>query len=326
MTAGRNKQIPPLPMKLIPAPVERVWGGSSVETLFGWAPPEGAAIGEWWTLSFRKEHPSLVADGPLKGSSLDLVKSKHPHLIGEGAEPALLIKIIDARERLSVQVHPNDELARSMGLASGKTECWHYLKSARGALIFRGLRKELDLDEFFDEAASRPEPDRIEALLHAEEVQEGETAFIPAGLIHAVGEGCVIVEVQQDSDTTFRIYDWGRPRETDLESARKAASHLPADPAQPPPADGKDDLLLSCSYFSLRRLELTDGRKLPEGGPVFSAAMVIDGKGEFRTEGCRSRFGRGDTFFLPALSPPVTIETSGSATMLLASQTEKELP
>ena len=127
-------------MKLRPEPVERVWGGSAVRKLFGWKAPDGKRIGEWWILSFRREHVSTILEGSFAGIPLPQLTAAHPELLGDQAAPALLIKIIDPAKRLSVQVHPDDRLAKAMGLDSGKTECWYFLPSHPKARIFFGLK------------------------------------------------------------------------------------------------------------------------------------------------------------------------------------------
>lgn len=257
----KTKQaVPRSPIKLAPVPVDRVWGGKAVEKQFGWKPPPDRTIGEWWILSFRHDHPSVIADGFFVGIPLPQLLYAHPELLGLDAEPALLIKILDSADRLSVQVHPDDRLAKEMGLDSGKTECWYYLESAPGAKIYCGLADGVDLDTFLDHAAKSPEPDDMEALLKAVPVKEGALSFIPAGTVHALGKGVLMLEVQQNSDTTFRIYDWGRPREVHIDQARRAmkAAQESSDIAD----DGSDaERLVHCAKFDLRRTRLRSGAR-----------------------------------------------------------------
>jgi len=328
------------PFLLKPSPVARVWGGSAVAARFGWDPPAGnagdagAAIGEWWLLSFRDDHPSIIDDGPLRDMTLPAAAAAHPELLGRGAPPALLVKVIDARETLSVQVHPDDALGRSLGLGSGKTECWYFLRSSAAARIYRGLRPGTGIDDFFRKIASDPEPDEVLALLRGVEVREGDIVFIPAGTIHAVGGGALILEVQQDSDTTFRIYDWGRPRDLHLDNAREAAQSSGGgegledalEPAQGAVNDHSlrsredDGVLATCPFFTLSRFRLEEGDELRAPDSHYSFAMILEGTGRIEAGGYARSFLPGDAFFIPAGHPPVLVRTRQAVTTAVAHQ------
>lgn len=307
------------PMKLKPEPVERVWGGEAVKRKFGWTPPEGKTIGEWWTLSFRHDHPSVVADGAFEGIPLPQLIYAHPELLGEGVEPALLIKILDSAQRLSVQVHPDDRLAREMGLDSGKTECWYYLESEPGALIYCGLKGGVDVASFFEKAKQNPGPEEMAALMNGVDVKEGELSFISAGTLHAIGEGVLLMEVQQNSDTTFRIYDWGRPREVHLEEAMHTMLETEPEDSEVHPS-AESGPLVKCGKFIMSRIPCQGKETLPPTGNVYGALTCLDGQGRLSCEGYESDYRTGDTWFLPAGSPALVIE--GEALMIHSTQND----
>jgi mannose-6-phosphate isomerase len=316
----QQKEIPErVPIQLEPVPVERVWGGRAVERLLGWSAPEGKVIGEWWTLSFRHDFPSLIKDGPFKGIPLPQLLAAHPELLGEDPSLGLLIKIIDSAERLSVQVHPDDRLATCMGLDSGKTECWYFLESRPGACIYCGLKEGVDPEILFQRAARNPEPKAMEEVLEAVPVREGGLAFISAGTVHAIGEGVVLLEVQQNSDTTFRIYDWGRPRTVHLEEARRAVKE-----AKPEGAvirnGSKDGVLVRCDKFVLIQKDFEGQGSLPSTGPGFAALSPLTGKGVITCGDYQSRFKKGDTYFLPAGCPGLDLKGPGRFRVLLSHQ------
>ncbi len=310
------------PFKLEPTPVERVWGGSRVHDLYGWSAPPGTIVGEWWVLSFRNDYPSRAASGPLKGMALTEAAALLPSLLGDGVEPALLVKIIDSAEKLSVQVHPDDDLARDMKLDSGKTECWYYLDSTPGARIYAGLNDTIDRDGFFRLAASNPPPGEMTERLLSVPVREGDFTFIPAGLIHAIGENVVLLEVQQDSDTTFRIYDWGRPRQVHLSEAEQAVVRFKPAESSIRSEEG-DGTLVSCPYFSMNRLSIDRTGTLPAPGEIYSLATFLKGSGVIRSADEECPFQAGDSFFLPARSEAVEVRSRASALVVLSRQERK---
>jgi mannose-6-phosphate isomerase len=315
----RKPTLEPGPIKLAPEPVERVWGGQAVKKKFGWTPPERKTIGEWWILSFRHDHPSHIADGEFKGIPLPQLVQAYPELLGEEVDPALLIKILDSADRLSVQVHPDDELAREMDLDSGKTECWYYLESDPGAAIYCGLQEGVDLDTFFERATRNPDPETMEAMMRIVPVKEHTLSFIPAGTLHAIGKGVLLMEVQQNSDTTFRIYDWGRPREVHLDQARRAM--------EIPRLDGRDDeevlekdVLVSCEKFTMRRTGLEKSGRFPATGPAYSSLTCLEGEGRIICKDYESPFRPGDTWFLPARCPDIHYENREGGLWIFSQQ------
>jgi mannose-6-phosphate isomerase len=197
------------PLLLKPQFVERIWGSRDLSPLFSEVPGE-APIGEVW-LTGDECH---VANGALAGASLgELCRRFGRELVGETARETdrfpLLVKFLFPRDKLSVQVHPDDETARRSGLPCGKTECWYVLKAEPGAKIGLGLKADTTREQF----ARSIEEVRAEELLNWIEVRTGEMIYVDAGTVHTIGPGVVLLETQQNSDTTYRLYDYGRPRE-----------------------------------------------------------------------------------------------------------------
>lgn len=205
------------PIKFKPRVKERIWGGKAILERKGKAVGRIAKdklYGESWDLSSVKGDISVVANGMLKGNNLEeIIEVYMGELVGEqnferyGLEFPLLIKYLDCNDRLSVQVHPNDELAEERHASYGKTEAWYIAECKEGAAIYLGFR---DLNITREEYIAAVAESRLESLLNRVEVKKGDVFFIPAGTVHALGAGIEVVEVQQTSDVTYRIYDWDR--------------------------------------------------------------------------------------------------------------------
>lgn len=204
-----------VPLFFTPLPVERVWGGKHLERLLGKPLPPGKSIGESWELCDRAEAQSVVEGGPFAGARLHELLARAPEaLLGPAlaarklARFPLLVKFIDANQDLSVQVHPSDDDVRRLGLSDrGKTECWVIVHAEPGARIQRGVKPGVTRHTF-EEALARG---RVEEVLHYVSVSRGDVVAIPPGMLHAIGAGIVLAEIQQNSDLTFRVYDYGRP-------------------------------------------------------------------------------------------------------------------
>lgn len=198
------------PLTFHPILKERVWGGDNLATLYGKPAKPGAIIGESWEISDRAEDESIVAEGPLAGRSLHwLIQEYGTSLLGgsqlnNGRFP-LLIKILDAREKLSLQVHPPAAKCRELG-GEPKTEMWYVAHAQPGAELYVGLRKGVTRSEF----ERKMKDGTVDECFHRITVEAGDTMFLPSGRVHALGAGLVIFEIQQNSDTTYRVHDWGR--------------------------------------------------------------------------------------------------------------------
>lgn len=298
------------PLHFEPVYQSYVWGGHRIARTYRRPLPPGI-VAESWEISARPEGMSVVADGPWKGRPLDdLVRAFGARLLGErhadGPFPFLL-KILDARERLSLQVHPSNETAERSG-GEPKTEMWVILGVDPGAAVFAGLRPEVDRAAF-EQALDE---DRVEDVLQRYEVKPGDAVFIPGGTVHAIDAGCLLMEIQQSSNTTYRVHDWGRmgsdgkPRETHREQALAVMNfgEQPSPlcvPSPLPPQGGSPRVLLhECPWFRVERVD-TKTRWLPaDSNGEFELWFVAEGQGTVRwTDGSRA-VPPGTSLLLPA--------------------------
>lgn len=200
------------PLKFNPIYKYRIWGGNKLKEILG-KNDAPVKTGESWEISGVQDNISLVANGPLAGNSLqELAEIYMGELLGEhvyenfGDEFPLLIKLIDANDVLSIQVHPGDELAKERHQAYGKTEMWYVIQADEGSLLYTGFNQKLSRDSYLDHLKNKT----IKDVLNREMVRPGDVFFIPAGRVHATGAGILFAEIQQTSDITYRIYDWDR--------------------------------------------------------------------------------------------------------------------
>jgi mannose-6-phosphate isomerase len=219
------------PLKFNPLFKEKIWGGDRIKTILGMNYSPLPNCGEAWVLSGVPGSETKVANGFLKGNELnELVEVYMDDLVGEasferyGNEFPLLIKFIDSNDSLSIQVHPDDTLAARRGLGNGKSEMWYILEAEPGAEIIDGFKRKINVKTYLDYI----EKDAITEILNTEKAHKGDVFYIPAGRVHALGPGILLAEIQQTSDTTYRIYDWGRlddkgmSRELHLDQALEA--------------------------------------------------------------------------------------------------------
>ncbi|MFB6468388.1 mannose-6-phosphate isomerase, class I [Cytobacillus sp. Hz8] len=296
------------PIFLSPFFQERIWGGNKLSTLFGYDIPN-QHTGEAWVISAHQHGQSKVKSGAYKGKSLRQLWEEHPELFGKkttsGQEFPLLVKILDANDDLSIQVHPDDQYARDVeGVMYGKTECWYVLDCEEGAEIVFGHNASNPTE--FKEMADRGEWNH---LLNRVKVKKGDFFFVPSGTIHAIGKGIVILETQQSSDTTYRVYDYDRvdakgvKRELHLDKAIEVTRYQ--DLGEPPVRIEKrvEDLnqtqLVKSQYFSVYYWNLTGAVHQPIVAD-YLLVSVIKGKGELVIGDQTYTFAKGDHFILPA--------------------------
>ncbi len=301
------------PITFRPLFMERVWGGRRIAEELGKALPPDVPIGESWEIVDRKEEQSIVDSGPFEGKSLHELWTKHRREIfgteKGGRRFPLLAKILDAREKLSVQVHPPAHLAEELH-GDPKTEMWYLLGAEPGAELFVGFRQGVTRDSFEDALASG----HAAELLHRLPVREGDAIFIPSGRCHAIGAGCLIVEMQQNSDTTYRVFDWnrvgldGQPRQLHVRQSLQAIDFNDHEPAL---ESAKGECLVDCEHFRVERWDLAG----PRADTTRGAAIFTVLAGEIS---CPERtFHRGDFFLLPAGAKEREVRPQGRAARVL---------
>ncbi len=305
------------PIRFHPLLMERVWGGRELERLFNKPLPPGVRIGESWELVDRPEAQSVVNGGALDGVTLHELWSEHrAGIFGErhdadGERFPLLFKLLDAQEALSVQVHPPAEVAP---LLSGepKTEMWYLAAATPEAELFAGLAEGVSREDF--ENALRE--GGLARLLHRLPGTTGECLFIPSGRVHAIGAGNVIVEVQQNSDTTYRVYDWdrpgldGQPRALHVDASLASIDFNDHTPDYQPHREGEP--LVSTPYFEVERWDLNEAKEaIPFGD--FTVITVL--QGALRCAG--QEFVAGDFFLVPAKLTERTLHPLRPGTRLL---------
>lgn len=277
------------PIILKPIAKTRIWGGERLPAL-GAEPP----IGEHWTLSVRAGDNNIVANGEFAGAGLDSVLSDHPEFLGTACTNdkfPLLIKFIDSKESLSIQVHPDDDAARILGEECGKTEMWYIIDAESDSYIYFGIKDEYSEDEVKKAILSGVDPTQY---LNKVPVQAGECYFIAGGTPHAIGGGIYICEIQQNCDTTYRIYDYGRPRELHLNQAAIALKK------QPTANTANDSVLADCKYFRSELIKV-EGEMTVEVTPEkFISLTVISGKGSISIGEAEYIFVERDSIFIPA--------------------------
>ena len=277
-------------------------------------------VGESWEISGVSGSETIVANGPDKGKSLNqLVKEQKGQLLGKenyehfGNEFPLLIKFIDARQDLSIQVHPNDEVASRHGKGHGKTEMWYCLECQEKAFLYNGLKEQITPDEY----VRRVSDGTITDVLAHHSISEGDVFFIPAGRIHSIGAGCFVTEIQQTSDVTYRIYDFKRKdkngnfRELHTKEAAESIDYhvLPDYRTAYEPKQNEGIQVVSCPHFTTAVYDLTEPMTLDYSDlDSFVILIAVKGAGTIICEGEEQPFRMGDTILLPATTKEVKVE------------------
>lgn len=307
------------PMTFKPILKKIIWGGSDICPFKGITPMQDG-IGESWELSHVEGNYSIVENGELEGRSLDeLIRRSGKELLGEkvmerfGGTFPLLIKFIDARDDLSIQVHPDDELAKKRHNSFGKTEMWYVINAAKGASLYSGFSEQINADEY----VKRVENNTIMEVLQRYEVAPGDVFFLPAGRVHAIGAGCFIAEIQQTSNITYRIYDYdrkdasGNGRELHTELAKDAIDYTmyPDYMTHYKAHSNATVELASCEYFTTNLLDI-DTIMVRDFSELDSFVVYIcmAGKATIRdNNGYEIQIHQGQTVLIPATADTVTI-------------------
>ncbi|MEK5418593.1 mannose-6-phosphate isomerase, class I [Paenibacillus sp. FSL L8-0708] len=302
-----------LPIFLQPVFQERIWGGTKLKDLFNYPIPNNST-GECWAISAHPNGQSIVKGGVFQGMSLGELWNSKPELFGSSSPVfPLLTKILDASDNLSVQVHPDDGYAdKNESGELGKTECWYILDAEPDATIIYG-----------HEASSKQELEYMiqngewEKLLRKIPVKQGDFFYVPSGTLHALGKGIVVLETQQSSDTTYRVYDYGRRdnygnlRELHLGKAIEVTTtpqiHTPASFITRKYDGLNITQFVSNSYFTVEKWEIIKKTKLPVH-PKYSLISVIEGSGYLFIHDDKYRLNKGDHLILPVDCGPYEIE------------------
>ena len=314
------------PMKLRPAFKDYLWGGNRLTAEFG-KPSPYEKTAESWELSCHPDGLSVIANGDYQGKTLQEYISAHPNALGKNcADPShfpVLIKLIDAHDRLSVQVHPDNDYARRVEGEDGKTELWYIIDCEEGAELLYGFERPVTREEFRGSIADNT---LLQLAKHVP-VHPGDVFFIPAGTLHAIGKGILIAEIQQSSNTTYRVYDYGRrgadgkPRQLHVEKAVDVTSLTVAPNAGKPQGVPEQKngfcstLLSSCDYFNVTRLEVETHAELTARNDSFHALQVLDSPVNLEWNSTLLPLAKGDTVFLPAGTG--TYRIAGKCTALL---------
>lgn len=313
------------PIKFKPRIKERIWGGQAILNKKGKAAGRLAKdklYGESWDLSSVKGDISVVANGFLKGNNLEeIIEVYMGELVGEqifeqyGLEFPLLIKYLDCNDKLSVQVHPDDALALERHNSFGKTEAWYVVDCKPGASIYLGFK---DLNLTREEYIAAVAESRLEQLLNKVEVKPGDVFFIPAGTVHALGAGLEVVEVQQTSDVTYRIYDWDR---VDAEGkSRELHTSLAVDAIDFESdaellhreynlAKGGDVKVIECNYFTMTLHDVAGVKELDRSSlDSFVVFIALNGSVRIVADGNEETLAEGEVILIPAEVNDITIE------------------
>ena len=309
--------------------VKRIrWGGRRLGTVLGKPIGSETDYAESWEIADHRDGQSVVASGEFAGWTLRRLIEEHgDELLGSATSGQfpLLIKFLDATDRLSLQVHPNDEQAKSFDPhENGKTEAWVIIDAQPGSCLYAGLQAGVDRETF----KRHLEAGTVEECLHKFPVSAGDCVFVPAGTVHAIGEGVLLAEVQQQSNLTFRLHDWGyvdaegNPRETHIQESL-ACTDFDRGPVDPVISTlvaiggNTEERLVDCAHFQIRRLQLGEPTRLAVDR--FQALIVLGGAVRLVTETRQTELAFGQTALIPAAIGSIELYPHERATILLAS-------
>ncbi len=292
-------------LKLKPSCKDYLWGGSRLIKEYG-KEYEGEVLAETWELSCHPDGPSVIDGGEHAGKTLiEYIEEKGKAVLGSSCgkftDFPLLIKFIDAKDDLSIQVHPDNQYALKNEGQYGKTEMWYVMDAGKDAFLYYGFQKEISREEF----AKRIQEDTLLEVLRAVPVQKGDVFYIEAGTIHAIGKDILIAEIQQNSNVTYRVYDYGRTGKEGKKRELHTDKALAVTKRSPAAKDGSCyPHVADCDYFTVDKLNL-DGKMMREmSGQVseqsFVSILILDGEGVIVNQGESVEYKKGDSFFLPA--------------------------
>jgi mannose-6-phosphate isomerase len=317
------------PLTFEPIFKQRVWGGRNLERLFGKPLPPNSVIGESWEISDRPDDVSIVREGPFGGRNLHwLMETRGRDLLGDAADLdgrfPLLVKILDAQQDLSLQVHPPPHKAKSLGGAP-KTEMWYVVEATPGAVFYAGLKSGQTRQSF----ETRLRDGTVAECFHRIPVRPGDSLFLPSGRVHAIGAGNVLFEIQQNSDTTYRVFDWnrvgldGHPRELHIEQSLQSIDFEDFEPALADAgftedAQGKLRLLADHPLFRVIVRRVAAGRTLQLDRNRMGIVGQVSGQGRLASPAGDTVLRAGQFCLVPASVAPVWYQASTDCEFLLA--------
>ncbi|MGG7035839.1 MAG: type I phosphomannose isomerase catalytic subunit [Flavobacterium sp.] len=297
------------PLQFVPIFKERIWGGEKLKTILDKS-IESKNIGESWELSTVEGDVSTIANGQWNGKKLTEIIQEFPvEILGTrvynrfGKIFPLLFKYLDAKEDLSIQVHPNDELAKERHDSFGKTEMWYIMQADEQARVILGFKEKSNKEEYLKNLQEKTLLPKLEEI----KVKEGDVYFLETGTIHAIGAGIVLAEIQQTSDITYRVYDWdrvdanGNSRELHVDYALDAMNY---DVLQTHKTYSKEvnkpNELVNCSYFTTNFLPVEGVLEVNKDKETFTVYMCVEGTFEIKHENTVYKYKKGDTVLIPA--------------------------
>ncbi|MGN0169691.1 MAG: mannose-6-phosphate isomerase, class I [Lachnospiraceae bacterium] len=300
-------------LKLQPCGKDYLWGGTRLRDEYG-KRIDLTPLAETWECSVHSDGSSIVANGEFKGQTLSTVLKHHPEYMGtkvKNGELPILVKFMDAKKDLSVQVHPDDEYAKEHEGDNGKTEMWYVLDADEGASLIYGFKHKVT-EEILRHAL---ETGTLDKHLQKVKVHKGDTFFVPAGTVHGIGKGILIAEIQESSNVTYRVYDYdrvdknGKKRELHFDKAVQVMNMDVASDVKQSPRLVKhypgcsQELLCRCKYFEAERIQVTKGLPFSVREESFQVLMCLDGYGQVEVMDAEQKpmqFSKGETMFLPA--------------------------
>lgn len=321
---------------LEPALKDYLWGGNRLKTEYG-KKTDLTPVAESWECSAHKNGESVVASGKYKGWTLSVLLCHYPEMLGDHAsrimdgELPILFKLIDATDKLSIQVHPDDRYAYiNENGQYGKTECWYVLDADEDAFIIYGFRHDMDKGKFvkkLNASIDNPDKQSIEKYFQKIKVKKDDVFFIPPGTVHAIGKGLLIAEIQENSDLTYRLYDYnrrdknGKLRELHIGKALEVMNFNASNSIRQPMRVRRffkgysTELLARCRYFELKRMCLnTDNEHLPvisAGSNSFRILTCVEGKASLLWNNGNLELKKGSTVFIPAESVEISLQGQG---------------
>nr|WP_294925790.1 type I phosphomannose isomerase catalytic subunit [uncultured Flavobacterium sp.] len=297
------------PLQFEPILKERIWGGEKLKTILN-KPITSKITGESWELSTVEGDVSIIANGELKGKSLmELINEAPNEILGTevykrfGKQFPLLFKYLDAREDLSIQVHPNDKLAKERHNSFGKTEMWFVTQADADARIIVGFKEDSSKEEYLKHLNDKT----LLSILDTVEAKPGDVFFLETGTVHAIGAGLVIAEIQQTSDITYRLYDFdrkdaqGNTRELHVDLALDAINYNKVDTQKKyETKTNTSNAVVDCPYFTTNFLPLENKLEVSKSGTSFTVYMCIEGSFEIEYDGFKQSYKKGDTVLVPA--------------------------